>query len=487
MKINLQTLRSRAIILGLLMLLSVTLAACVNTDDVEEILDTGEIGADISDVVSVEDDLPCAEGQTKAPSVSKIIHVETMKVAIFGECEKDATIKCTTPGDKVYETKANGTYYILEVDLVYETENNILKLTAQADGLTESVERVQNVRKNATAQGSVDGTNVSVGVNSRLYFDRMVSYKLFNLNVLTEIRNSVNGDYDAYKTAAVKNAQSVAQDVELIYVFVPNATTVYPEILPAGVADNAGKRYNQVIDTLSEGVKSGVTIINMYDVFAEQRDSEEAKKYGGIFRETDSNLTDYGSYLVYQTLMNHISAEKFPDAAPKALDQFTVENKTAIGGDLVTSRGFASSEITENIAVFTPKFLEGLAYTERSQAKLNEFTKFVDKEDGDYSYFLSSSSDDVMGLNERWFVETVRGDVNLPSAHIYRDNANLGVSDILAERFEYALFMKANDYDLSFGETTMHKPEDKDAVDYVIVFVSEDSIDRAFANEISKG
>ncbi len=491
MKINLQKMRSRAIILGLLMMLSVTLAACVNTDSVGEILDTGDIIADVSDDNVSEEDLPCAEGQTKAPSVTDIVHLETMKVAIYGECETGATVKCVAPGDKVYETKAHGTYYILEVDLVYESGINLLNLSATAEGKDESVARELEVKKDATAGGLVDGNNVSVGVDSRLYFDRMVSYDLFNINAVNAIRNSLNDKYTQYsqECAVDPNKNNIAQEVEIIYVFVPNVTTVYPEIIPEGVntSTTTTTRYNQVVGALS-GDSSKVSVINMYDIFAAKRDEAATKQYGGLYRETDSSLTDYGSYLIYETLMNHI-AVRFPDAAPKAITEFETKTVKAVGGNLVTYRGMDSSVINEDLVLLTPKFLAGLKYTDRSQVDLSKFIKYNDAEDGDYSFYTAGTSDpDVIGLNERWFVETVREEgINLPSAHIYRDNTTLGLTDILAERFECALFTAANGYNLDIMGTKQSgvKSPDQAAVDYIIVFVTEDNLDQVFANEIA--
>ncbi len=488
MKINLQKMRSRAIILGLLMLLSVTLAACVNTDDVGEILDTGEILADVSDDTVSEEDLPCAEGQTKAPYVTDIVHLETMKVAIYGECEENATVKCVAPKDKVYETKANGTYYILEVDLEYENAINLLNLSATAEGKDESVARELEVRKNATAGALADGNNVSVGLDSRLYFDRMVSYDLFNINAVNSIRDSLNDKYTLYSQQCAVDKNTGAQDVEIIYVFVPNATTVYPEILPEGVAPEATTtRFNQVANALS-GDKSKITVINMLDVFTAKRDEADTEKYGGIYRETDSALTDYGSYLVYEELMTHIAA-RFPDAAPRALSEFDTSKVTANGGNLVDYRGMDSSVVNEELVLLTPKFLADLKYSDRSQVNLKDLVKYNDADDGDYTFFTAGISDaNVTGFNERWFVETVREEgVNLPTAHIYRENTTLGVTDILAERFECSLFVVSNEYNLDIMSTKQLgvKSADQAAVDYVIVFVTEDNLDQVFANEIA--
>ncbi len=489
MKINLQKMRSRVIILGLLMMLTVTLAACVNTDDVGEILDTGEIGAEVSEDVESEVDLPCADGQTKAPYVTDIVHLETMKVAIYGECEEDATVKCVAPGDKVFETKAHGTYYILEVDLVYEGEINLLKLSATAGDKDESVVRELEVRKNATAGVLADGNNVSVGVDSTLYFDRMVSYDLFNINAVNAIRDSLNDRYTTYSQQCAVDKNNGAQDVEIIYVFVPNATTVNPEILPEGVAADPAKvtRYNQVVNALS-GDKSKISVINMYDVFTAELDKDTTAQYGGIYRETDSALSDYGSYLVYQTLMNHI-AVRFPDAAPKALTEFDTKTVTANGGNLVTYRGMDPSVINEELVLLTPKFLAGLKYSDRSQVSLTDLVKYNDAEDGDYTFYTSGvSNPDLTGFNERWFVETVREEgINLPTAHIYRDNTTLGITDILAERFECSLFVVSNEYNLDIMSTKQLgvKSADQAAVDYVIVFVTEDNLDQVFANEIA--
>lgn len=126
MKINFKKTRCLTVLLGLIMLLSVVLASCVNLDKVPEVepedIPTVSLGGDASG----DDEIPTEDGHTEAPKVVDVVNVEPYTVAISGTCEEGATI-VVTGGKETVETTANGTYFIIETDLIYEKNLNYLK------------------------------------------------------------------------------------------------------------------------------------------------------------------------------------------------------------------------------------------------------------------------------------------------------------------------------------------------------------------------
>ncbi len=475
MNINLKRTRRLTALLGLLMLLSVVLASCVDLDEVPEV-SPGDIptASDISD--NSGDELSTPDGCTEAPQVAKIVNIDPYTVAISGTCEEGAKIM-VSGGKEYVETTANGTYFIIETELLYQ--KNLLKLTAQVEGKEVSLEREVIAEHDATAESLLDGNSVSVGANSLLYFDKMLDdasgKNLYTVSQLNNIRDYVNDTVTSYKDRAG------SQKVELIYVLIPDVTTIYPEIFPEGaVEDPYTTVYDQILDTLNN---TKAKVVDMREQFMQLRDDEDIKKnYGGLYRVTDSSLSDYGAYLTYSALMN-VVADNFPEAAPRALDEFEAAQVKANGGNLVDYREFDDSVINEEIVTLTPKFDLKLGSNTAGNSMIASLRKYVKSDDADYDYFTEKdTADGINGIAERWIIDTARNDANLPNAIIHRDYGALSFSDILAERFNKSLLVASGEHSINLSTATQYAAEDKAVVDYIIVIISEENMDTAFSN-----
>ncbi len=479
MKVNFKTTRRITMLLGLLMLLAVTLAACVNLEEVPEVApgDLPTTSGAIGD--NSNEEIPTPEGHTEAPKVVDIVNIDPYTVAISGTCEEGATIS-VAGGKETVETTANGTYFIIETELKYQL--NLLKMTAKVEGKEVSLEREIIASHDATAESLLDGNSVAVGVNSRLYFEKMLEdtcgKNLYTVSQLNSIRNYVNNTVSSYKDRAG------SQDVELIYVLLPNVTTIYPEIFPEDKVESTYTTvYDQVLDTLN-GTKAQV--VDMREVFLGLRDDAEiAKNYGGLYRVTDSALSDYGAYLTYSAIMNVVS-ENFPNAAPHALDQFDWAKVSTVGGNLVNYRDLDGSVINEEIVTATPKFDMKLGSNIVGNSSITSLRKYVDVQHGDYGYFDTKNTEDgVNGIAERWIIDTNRPEAGLPNAIIHRDYGALSFSDILVERFNRSLLVASGEHSINLSTASQYAAEGKSVVDYIIVIVSEDNMDTAFNNAFS--
>lgn len=478
MKVNVKKTRRITLLIGLVMILSVVLAACVDTTSVPDILDESRIQETSSTVVEVSDDeISTPEGYTEAPVISGAVNIEPTKIAVYGTCEENATIR-VTGGETEAETVAHGNYYVIEVDIW--DRDTLLQITAQAEDKEESLPRELIAHKDATADTLLDGNSVSVGVGSRLYFDKMVAdicgENLYTASQLNDIRDYVTDTVTSYY-----NDRAGGQEVELIYVLVPNVTTLYPEVLPEDIISETNTTvYEQIFNTLSQ---TRATVIDMKPIFeAALQDPAVKENYGGLYRETDSALSDYGAYLTYAAIMNRV-AVRFPDAAPKTVEDFTWNSVAVKGGNLVTYRELDGNIIGEEIVVSVPNFELGLGNNITGSSKINSLKKYVDTENGDYNYFVKSdANDNINGIAERWLIDTTaRTDaLDLPSAIIYRDYASLSFSDILAERFSKCMLGKSGELSINLSTTTQYANEGDKVVDYVIVILSEENMDSAF-------
>ncbi len=480
MKIKTRTISRISLLIGMIMLLSVVLAACINVDNVPELLDKPgvTIGNESQEVSQEEsEEISTPEGYTEAPVVKSVINITPTKIAILGNCEAGAVVTVKGGVEEV-STNALGDYFIIETELPDST--NLLKITAKAEDKEESLEASFIANYNATADTRLDGNSVSIGVDSRLYFDKMVEdssgKNLYTESQLNSILDYVNGTVTEYYMNRAEG-----KDAELIYMLMPNITTIYPEIYPEGVVEATNTTlYDQVLKTLN---KTRATVIDMREVYMSLRDDETVNStYGGIFRVTDSALTDYGAYVAYNELMS-VVAKRFPDSAPRAIDEFEWSTVTTVGGNLVSYRELDGEVIKESLVIATPKFDLNLGTDASGSTSIKSLRKFKDAANGDYSFFTDiSSSDKYNGVAERWVIDTDRSDsLTLPNALIYRDYASLSFVDILAERFEKCWISRNNELAINLSQSGQYAGEGKSAVDYIIVIVSEDNLENAFS------
>lgn len=481
---NVKKTRRICTLIGLVMMLAMVFSACVNTEKVPEI-EGGQFEEE-SKTVIVDDnnDVSTPEGHTPAPKNITAVNIKPDTIAICGNCEAGAEITVTGGVEDVVVNSRDG-YFIAETKLPYE--KNQIEITAKVGDLEASLPYTFVASYNATADDRLDGNSVSIGKDSRLYFTKMLE-DLSGENIYTEselksIRRYVSNTVTTYYESAG------AHKAELIYVLIPNVTTLYNdaetgvnEIVPDGLYETPYTTiYEQVYDTLENGTRA--TVIDMRETFLANKDEK------ALYRVTDSSLSDYGAYLTYKAIMDKV-AERFPEAAPRAEDEFEWKNVDTLGGNLVNYRELDKNVIKEEILLATPKFNMNVG---ADSLKISSIRKYIDKEDNDYGYFNTiSTTDEIDSIAERLVIDGSKGrdeDVDaslLPNALIYRDYSALSFTDILAERFNRSLFVAANEFSINLNYAKQNAAEGKEVVDYIIVIVSEDSMDKAFDLAISQ-
>ena len=478
MFMNVKMLRRAAAMLLLVMLVSATMCACVNTDDGTDLIDEYSVDLTVSSKAIEEsvDDISTEEGHTEAPTVEQLENVTPDTVAICGKCEEGATIR-VTGGEEDVETTAIGDYYIICTKLKYS--NNLLKITAQVEGKEISAEREFVASYQATADKRLDGNSVSVGIGSHLYFDKMVE-DMSGDNLYTASQLNTIRDYVADTVTGYYNDRAGGQKAELIYVLLPDVTTIYPEIVPEGVVGDTNTTiYDQILGTLKQ---TRATVVDLRETFMALKEDEQTAENGGIYRITDSALTDYGAYIAYSEIQKVIE-KNFPDAKARTMDEFDWKKVKAKGGNLVNFRELDKDIITEDIIVATPKFSFNYGTNGAGTSSLSALRKYVDKDNADYNFFTTvDNNDNINGIAERWLVDTARKDsVNLPNTLIYHDYGALSFLDILIERTEKSMIAKSEDFAVNLSNTLQYAADGKNVVDYIIVIVSEENMDNAFS------
>lgn len=459
---------SLATLLAALLLTAVVLTSCVSFDS-SSINDLPPLNfSQDPDVEDVESEPPTEEGYTARPTVTAIVNTSPEIVVISGSCEEGAVITATSPVDSVSVNSLNG-YYILEYDL-NGRESRSLSVTAKVDGKEESTSRDIVVKRDAMAETRTDEFEVVLGKDGYLFFRKTIeNYCGDNLVTVSAINNFLNNTLNAQITALENRAGG--NEVELIYVLIPNASLAYGEYLPE---DAVKETYSTLYDQVSAALeKSNATFIDMKTVFEQHKDDGYL-----LYNKTDSHITDYAGYLVYAELMNHI-AEKFPEAAPYGLDQFTVsEETTVLGGNLASYGQLDPSSLLENYVSITPNFsldmgdsAHRLKLTTTNLSKLQKYAG-----DGSCQIVSDTVEEGKTNILNRLYFCTERNE--LPSAMIYRDDSSAMFVDYLAERFNNCMLGVSGDYVVNFTDAGRHASSGKSVVDYVIIIIDENNLDQ---------
>lgn len=229
-------------------------------------------------------------------------------------------------------------------------------------------------------------------------------------------------------------------DAEIIYMVIPSPMTIYPELVPDTYKHNEGEtRLDQVTNALTE---AGATVIDVRDTFKAHKNDEMP-----LYYKLDSHWADYGAYLAYTDLFNHIS-QKFPEATPRAIDDFdwvTDDYKSAdvimyldIDQDDVTEYGYyrnfkESIDVPEEILQIPRYRLPQLLYSDDCTAKIT--------------------------------FDTNRD--SLPSCMVYRDSYCAAIFDLIPERMDVTNYVGMWNYAWNNSNIQKEQP------DYVIYIVAE--------------
>jgi len=445
--------------------------ACVPTDPPDD-----SILKELVDTSSEVELLPESDylAENEYMTINTVISVTPTNVAVFGQLTDKAisegidSVRLSGGVDLVAQEQCVDGYFIIAIDLPGTSRATFAAYAIK--GEEEIGEPLTfSAPYDATAEGRLDGNSVSVGKNSGLFFskylDNYLSAELYTASQADSIKQTVSSTYRAYVERAKGNK------VGLVYVLIPDVTTMAPEIFPDKDAEKKDPdlltRYEQISTALSGTMAN---VVDMKTVLQEQLDA--GVSIYDLYRRTDSHPTEYMSFLMYEQVMKHI-ANTDPDVSIRSLDEYTTEEVTALGGDYVKYRDLDPELITEQIKLLKPTF----SY----HSSISKIKVYNDDKNGDYSLFTTiNSGDQYTGGAERVVIDTDR--TELPNVMIYRDQSGIVASLMIADSCDVTLLGKAGDYAISLTDAGQYRDKDegKSMMDYIVVFVSESNIGKAF-------
>ena len=228
------------------------------------------------------------------------------------------------------------------------------------------------------------------------------------------------------------------KDAEIIYTIVPSPMTIYPELVPERYNQTKGvAAFDQVTGKLKE---AGATVIDLRDTFKAHKNEEMP-----LYYKLDSHWADYGAYLAYVELFEHIS-KKYPDAKPRGIDDFKW-----------TADYYTSADACLYLGIPQVQVKEYGYYREFDFADPGKITS-VPRYRGMQLIYNDLTCDEKVFTTNR---------SNLPSCVVFRDSYSAAIYDLIPERMDKTHYIGMWSYAWQNWTINNEKP------DYVIYIVSE--------------
>jgi hypothetical protein len=424
----------------------------VNMDNVAEI--ESEILFDFDILASI--DMPTSGGaaanRTALPRVDIRKHSHNTHFLIGGRCESGAMIRVTGGLHEIYTGSNHGNFL---VEIPFDPEGTtILRLTAEAPGKepSEEIAFVVKARRDVRYYDDFGTFGVIVGYNHMTYFHDCIDH-----GVASALLASPDTEIAALATrtaAKITQLRDRGSNAEIIYLLAPNTARIWAEDLPSRHADEP-ERLNTILRNFTQGVtQGGGTVIDLTDVMLANKNNEYK-----IWHFTDSHWTEFGAYLAYVELMDHI-AQRFPDAAPRPQSDFEFYNIEIGFGDVAGRLGFNHGDLRE--------------YTTFANFRFNP-PAFNDRfpNQGHLGMELYTRGNSYIIHNNVNFEHTTRSNLTgleLPSIYMMRDSFEGPLHAFYTDRFSSAHFVGMWNYHFDLNAIVRANP------DYVIYMIGERNI-----------
>ncbi len=453
---------------AILLLATVVLAACGKTDEssapaqdisqtrkyedsseeessAPEIVESSEVSAEESSKLP-EQSIPIAEVSDNESSAADTEYTgaeinvlyasysEKPYYAIVGTCADGVTITARSASGA--ECSSESFYGWFSIRVKCESTPDRVSLTQSADG--KQLGKTHELSINPVTPSS-EMWPIITGKNMQFFLQKMLpDFRGTNLpldstlsRLTTRVRNRVN-DMRSYNPKA-----------NIIYVIVPSAMTIYPELVPEEYTPAAGKtRLDLVLDAINA---SGAYAVDLRPVFAAHKNDERPLTY-----KTDSHWTDYAAYLAYKEIFDYISKD-YPAAAPRPDTDFNWNPGYYESGDMTYYLAMSQTEVQEYEFYRTFNFTAPNAVTRVTRYRRPS------------SLVYSDASTEA---------NTIRtGRPELPSCYVLRDSFSAQIYDILAERMDTTYYSGMWDHTWKQSFVMDNQP------DYVIYILSEWNID----------
>ena len=352
--------------------------------------------------------------------------------AMVGRCEEGATVTAECSGETVTSESYKG-WFSLRLKCTAATVN--VKLSQSRDGEVLSTLNYKARPKNQAA----DMWKVITGKNFQFFFQKMLPDFQGTNNYADYVYTALT---NKTKTR-VNQLHSINPDAELVYLIVPSSMTVYPELVPDQYKPATGNtRLDRTMDALEAG---GATVVDLKSIFAEHKNDEMP-----LYYKLDSHWADYGAYVAYDALFDHIS-KKFPDAKPREIDEFNWNPDYYQSGDMTYYLHMSQATVKEYAYYRTFGFDVHSSITSVPRYRSPQMLCY---------------SDEVTWENT---ICTYRD--NLPNITVMRDSYSTQIYDIIAERANNTYYRGMWDYTWDINSLTYQNP------DYVVYIIAEWNMD----------
>ena len=386
-----------------------------------------------------------SEFAPKSDSPITVLHsafTEKPYFALVGRCAENAVVTGVCEGETVRSESYEG-WFSLRLPCNGDLAKVTLSQTVDGNAVGEAVE--VNVRP------------VTPDPNSMWPLVTGKDYQFFLAKMRHDFPEHTTPSAGDYATLTSRVSSRLNQlrannpDAEIIYLLAPSAMTVYPELVPDDYSAPSGKTK---LDLTSDALRAGgATVIDLKTVFAEHKNDEMP-----LYYKTDSHWADYGAYVAYDALFDHIS-KKFPEASPRSVDEFYWNPNYYEGGDMAYYLAKLSSQ--------GPSM----------RVKLREYAYFRTFKDGNVPFSITSvpryQSNTLLAYsnNVTYAQSFSTGNEKLPSCIVMRDSYSTQIFDLIPERMNNTQYLGMWDYTWNNRSISASKP------DYIIYIVAEWNLD----------
>lgn len=388
------------------------------------------------------------DGSEYAPAADSPITVlhsaytEKPYFALVGRCAANATVTGVADGETVSSESYEGWF---SLRLPCKSDSVKVTLTQTVDGKAVGEETVVTVRP------------ITPNPNDMWPMITGKNYQFFLAKMHHEFAEHTTPPASAYSELSARVRTRLTQlraskpEAEIIYLLCPSAMTVYPELVPDEYSQPKG---STKLDLTANALRAGgATVIDLKSVFAQHKNDEMP-----IYYKTDSHWSDYGAYVAYNALFSQI-AKKFPEASPRAMDEFDWNPNYYEGGDMAYYLARVGSQ--------------GPAM----RIKLREYAYFRTFKDTSVPSSITSvpryQSETLLAYsNDVTYAKTFNTrNENLPSCIVMRDSYSTQIYDLIPERMNKTQYLGMWDYTWNAKSISSSKP------DYIIYIVAEWNLD----------
>lgn len=432
------------VLITLLMAAAVCFAACESEKPSDASKDILDLSDGESAENSKEDENSKSEDKSEDESEAESLPEGAVNVlycsysekpyfAMVGTCAEGAVVTAQIGGE-TYSSQSYKGWFSLR--LPCEGGSVDVTLTQTVDGEAFDIPREYTARPKTPG---ADMWPVVTGGDFQFFFQKMLP----DFQHKNGYADSVYASLTSRIETRLDQLHSYNPDAEMIYLIVPSAMTVYPELVPEEYAQGSGmSRLDKTVEAINN---AGATAIDLTALFKEHKNDEMP-----LYYKLDSHWADYGAYVAYNALFEHIS-QKYPEAAPRTADEFDWNPDYYESGDMTYYLAMSQQQVKEYAYYRTFNFDAPKNITSIPRYRSDTMLCYSDNVTWEHT------------------IKTNRSE--LPSCMVMRDSYSTQIFDLIAERMDTTHYLGMWNYTWDNSAINREQP------DYIIYIVAEWNLD----------